>query len=90
MRQPWLEFSCYAAALQNRHPGTDEENVLSNSSANMSDCNHEEADTRMIVYVEHSIVSGAKNIGICSQDTDVVIIVWHFSINYKQNTTLMI
>ena len=21
MRQPWLEFSCYAAALQNRHPG---------------------------------------------------------------------
>ena len=21
VRQPWLEFSCYAAALQNRHPG---------------------------------------------------------------------
>ena len=44
----------------------------------MSDCNHEEADTRMMVYVEHSLVSGAKTIGICSQDTDVVIIVLAF------------
>ena len=52
---------------------------MSNSSATMSDCNHEEADTRMMnIDIEHSLVSGAKNIGICSQDTDVVIIVLAF------------
>ena len=44
----------------------------------MSDCNHEEADTRMLVHVEHSLVSGAQTIGINSQDTDVLIIVLGF------------
>ena len=57
---------------------THEENVLSNSSTTMSDCNHEEADTRMLVHVEHSLVSGAQTIGINSQDTDVLIIVLGF------------
>ena len=57
---------------------THEQNVLSNSSETLSDCNHEEADTRMMVHVEHSLVSGAKTIRICSQDTDVVIIVLAF------------
>ena len=52
--------------------------LLSNSRETMSDFNHEEADTRMMVHVEHSLVSGAKTIGICSQDTDVVIIVLGF------------
>ena len=44
----------------------------------MSDCNHEEADTRMLVHLEHSLVSGAKTIGVNSQDTDVLIIILGF------------
>ena len=42
------------------------------------DCNHEEADTRMLVHVEHSLVNGANQIGINSEDTDVLIILLGF------------
>ena len=42
------------------------------------DCNHEEADTRMLVHVEHSLVNGANQIGINSEDTDVLIILLVF------------
>ena len=44
----------------------------------MRDCNHEEADTRMLVHVEHSLVNGATSIGINSEDTDVLIILLGF------------
>ena len=44
----------------------------------MGDCNHEEADTRMLVHVEHSLVNGANQIGINSEDTDVLIILLGF------------
>ena len=57
---------------------THEANVLSNTSTTMSDCNHEEADTRMLVHVEHSLVNGANQIGINSEDTDVLIILLGF------------
>ena len=57
---------------------THEANVLSNTSTTMSDCNHEEADTRMLVHVEHSLVNGANQIGINSEGTDVLIILLRF------------
>ena len=57
---------------------THEANVLSNTSTTMGDCNHEEADTRMLVHVEHSLMNGANQIGINSEDTDVLIILLGF------------
>ena len=45
----------------------------------MSDCNHEEADTRMMVDVEHLLVSGAKTIGIFRTG------VWATSLQPQQN-----
>ena len=57
---------------------THEANVLSNTSTTMGDCNHEEADTRMLVHVEHSMVNGANQIGINSEGTDVLIILLGF------------
>ena len=58
---------------------THEGNVLSNTSTAMGDCNHEEADTRMLVHVEHSLVNEANQIGINnSEDTDVLIILLGF------------
>ena len=40
----------------------------------MTPCNHEEADTRMIVHVVHAVQEGHKKIAIRTVDTDVVVI----------------
>ena len=37
-----------------------------------SDCNHEEADTRLILHSLHARQSGSKNIMIRTVDTDVL------------------
>ena len=40
----------------------------------MSSCNHEEADTRVVVHVKHALENGAKSIQVSTVDTDVVVI----------------
>ena len=45
------------------------------SVGNMVDCSHEEADTHMMIHLEHALSNGAHNIAIDSGDTDVLIIV---------------
>ena len=36
-------------------------------------CNHEEADKRMLLHVQHAIENGCKEVTICCTDTDVVV-----------------
>ena len=38
----------------------------------MQNCNHEEADTRIVVHVLHALTHGAKTILVRTVDTDVV------------------
>ncbi|KAK3716735.1 hypothetical protein QZH41_006309 [Actinostola sp. cb2023] len=40
----------------------------------MQACNHEEADTRLLVHVRDAVERGAKNVMIRTVDTDVVVI----------------
>ena len=40
----------------------------------MGQCNHEEADTRIIVHVRHSLEGGAESVLVRTVDTDVVVI----------------
>lgn len=41
----------------------------------MADCNHEEADTRIVVHIVHAIQSGnAKSIIVRTVDTDVIVV----------------
>ena len=37
-------------------------------------CNHEEADTRLLVHVQHAVESGAKAVMISAVDNDVIVI----------------
>ena len=40
----------------------------------MQNCNHEEADTRIVVHVMHALKQGEKTICVRTVDTDVVVI----------------
>ncbi len=40
----------------------------------MDCCNHEEADTRMVVHVPHALQQGASSVIVCTVDTDVIVI----------------
>ena len=40
----------------------------------MPPCNHEEADTRIVIHVLHALQSGCKSVVIRTVDTDVVVI----------------
>ena len=40
----------------------------------MQDCNHEEADTRIVVHVQHALKHGAKTVQIRTVDTDIIVI----------------
>ena len=43
-------------------------------------CTHEEADTRILLHVQHAVSSGFHNIVVCADDTDVlVLLVAHMS-----------
>lgn len=54
------------------------ENVIS-SGPPMPACNHEEADTRILVHVLNALEMGARSISVRTVDTDVVVIlVGHF------------
>ena len=41
---------------------------------NLTDCNHEEADTRIFIHVEDAYSKGLKSILICTVGTDVVVL----------------
>lgn len=46
------------------------------SSSTMNSCNHEEADTGIVVHVQHALLEhGAKTVLVRTVDTDVIIIV---------------
>ena len=52
---------------------TAKQDVISKNSRNlMSDCNHDEADTRTVVHVIHTLETGAITVQVCTVDTDVV------------------
>ena len=40
----------------------------------MGQCNHEEADTRIVVDVRHALEKGAESVLVRTVDTDVVVI----------------
>ena len=55
---------------------TDGDKVLSNKpNVSMSSCNHEEADTRLILHLQEILSQGFVNISVMSVDTDVFIII---------------
>jgi len=55
---------------------TSGESVVSEgqTSSMMLDCNHEVADTRVVVPILHALKQGIKSIVVCTVDTDVIII----------------
>ena len=49
--------------------------ITCGSAASMPDCNHEEADTRMVVHLRHALLmEGAITVLVRTADTDVVVI----------------
>ena len=40
----------------------------------MGNCNHEEADTRMVVHLINALENGLNSIVVCTVDTDVIVI----------------
>ena len=40
----------------------------------LGQCNHEEADTRVVVHVRHALERGAESVFVRTVDTDVVMI----------------
>ena len=57
---------------------TDSESILSkpplHESDSLSPCNHEEADSRMLLHANHAALCGHLNILIRTVDTDVVVL----------------
>ena len=47
---------------------------VESTGPNMVDCNHEEADTRIVVHILHALELGMKTIKVRTVDTDVVVI----------------
>ncbi|KAK2549911.1 hypothetical protein P5673_029513 [Acropora cervicornis] len=48
--------------------------VTSRGSSDMQRCNHEEADTRIALHVQHALDKGCKQVFVRTVDTDVLII----------------
>ena len=57
---------------------TREENVFANGQAldkaGLEPCNHEEADTRMLLHCQHAYNQGARKLLCVATDTDVVLL----------------
>jgi hypothetical protein len=56
---------------------TQGEDALANMNIDLSDlkpCNHEEADTRLLLHAAHARATGSTNILIRTVDTDVVVL----------------
>ena len=45
-----------------------------NTNSSMLNCNHEEADTRIVVHTHHALQQGMKKVEVRSVDPDVVVI----------------
>ena len=52
---------------------SDESVVSSRGSSNMQRCDHEEADTRIAVHVQHALDEGYKQVFVRTVDTDVLV-----------------
>ena len=48
------------------------------------DLNLEEADTRLILHVDHAARNGARRIVLCSADTDVFVLALHFCTDFEK------
>ncbi len=63
------------------------------STYTMSQCNHEEADTRIVVHVRHALEGGAESVLVRTVDTDVVVILigkLHDLLAYNQNANVWV
>ena len=49
--------------------------IIRGSNRSMGLCNHEEADTRLIVHLQDAILNGCRNCLVRTVDTDVVVII---------------
>ena len=72
-----------------KHPATIGSKIVSNSSLeklNIEPCNHEEADTRLLLHVLDGANSGIKKVSIITVDTDVVVIALRhfFTLNLEE------
>ena len=47
---------------------------VGNNNPTMPSCNHEEADTRLVVHILHALEQRLKRIEVCTVDTDVIVI----------------
>ena len=59
----------------------------------MGQCNHEEADTRIVVHVRHALERGAESVLVRTVDTDVVVILvgkFHDLLAYNQRAKLWV
>ena len=66
------QFNCPASTAMYVPSG---QSVLSISSGSpMQSCNHEEADTRVVVHILHALEHGERTVLVRTVDTDVVVI----------------
>ncbi|CAB3981604.1 Hypothetical predicted protein, partial [Paramuricea clavata] len=66
------QFNCPASTAMYVTSG---QSVLSISSGSpMQSCNHEEADTRVVVHILHALEHGERTVLVRTVDTDVVVI----------------
>ncbi len=49
-------------------------NSVESTGPNMPDCNHEEADTRIVVHILLALEQGMETVKVRTVDTDVVVI----------------
>ena len=53
--------------------------ILKGSGCQMDECTQEEANTRVVVHVQHSLECGYRKIVVQTVDTDIeVILIGHF------------
>jgi len=73
---------------------TSQEHVISHGSDYvMGQCNHEEADTRIVVHIRHALERGAESVLVRTVDTDVVVILvgkFHDLLAYNQRAKLWV
>ena len=65
-----IEFVCPPSKVVYVTSG---ERVIS-AGSDMTNCNHEEADTRVVVHILNALEQGMKSVKVRTVDTDVVII----------------
>ena len=73
--------------------GGGESVVAIGTSSTMPDCNHEEADTRMVIHVMHALQQGSATIQIRTVDTDVIAIligIYHDPAKLKPDINLWV